>query len=182
MDLTKVYFKTEDENLKRLIVAVFLTKYSTKCNYKPFDLKNNNLMGYGPYFFIDGFGMVNSCGPKGYSLKNRTEASIEDLFKFAMNGWKEPWEVAEDGYRIATEQERRENAYPTDCKVRWCGIGNWKASIGDACWNPEGSQQSCKAFAVPEDYQFKKPEKEIEVNGKMYSESTIQNALREYVK
>jgi hypothetical protein len=180
MDMEKVYFKAENEDQKRLIVAVLMTRYPTGCDYRPFNY--NGLAGYGPYFFIDTEGKVNGGPSKCLSLKSRTEASAEDLFKFAMNGWKEPWEVAEDGYRIVTEQERRDNAYPTDCEVRWLCVNQWYSSGNDKYWNPEEFQCTSKAFAVPEDYQFKKPEKEIEVNGKMYSESTIQNALREYVK
>jgi hypothetical protein len=175
MDMTKVYFKADNEDQARVIWGLLYKYVHNSENALDFNLWREDRE------FLVKDGLLHG-GVFLADKSNRTEASVEDLFKFAMNGWKEPWEVAEEGYRIATEKERRDNAYPTDCEVRWLCVNQWYSSGNDKYWNPEEFQCTSKAFAVPEDYRFKKPEKEIEVNGKMYSESTIQNALREYVK
>ena len=97
-----------------------------------------------------------------------------------LDGAVKPWEIPPYGYRLVTEREQREEDYPETCDVMYILEGGvWCQSLGDMCWRDCLSEKF--HFAVPENFTFKKPGKEIIIDGKPYSESTIKNALRDYV-
>ena len=81
----------------------------------------------------------------------------------------EPWQIPPVGYRLVTQEERGRYGYPNEgigggSIVKWnCGVPiGWELSTGPTYWNPnEKYQPSEHYFAVPEDYVFEKPVKEI---------------------
>jgi hypothetical protein len=94
--------------------------------------------------------------------------------------FKKPWEIPPEGYRLVTDEEREEFKSRDIIGV---GVAFDMEHVNDV-WAGFARQDWCDtlAYAVPLSYEFKKPEKQITVNGKEYSESTIANALREYVR
>ena len=76
-------------------------------------------------------------------------------------GWKhakplpKPWEVAPEGKRIVSIEEREEFDYPSKTTVMYCNKQNpsgWYASNNLNGWNDE--YKSGYAFAVPLDFTF----------------------------
>jgi len=98
-----------------------------------------------------------------------------------LDGAVKPWEIPPYGYRLVTELERDTEAYPETCDVMYNEeeYGPWQQSLGNGGWRDVLRKRY--HFAVPENFTFEKPEKEIIIDGKPYSESTIKNALRDYV-
>ena len=160
MDMTKYYWKAKDENEARVIVALLALT-----GKKDWSEGRGGVSGtsYPTYIAI-----FTACitVQRSTSAPDRTLSTTAELIEMALRGFKEPWEVAEDAYKIATVEEREKYGYPTDCKVRWyCQDSiiddGWKPSLEGSGWNPNYASGETKAFAVPADYEFKKPVVEI---------------------
>lgn len=127
--------------------------------------------------FDDGCISYRDCIGGGFDNKELLWPSyvIENAHK--LDGAKEPWQIPPEGYRLVTESERKEFEAP-QIKMkffydneRWCKCGG----------SPHVDWLSNLKLAVPLGTTFTKPEAEIMVGGKPYSESTIKNALKAYV-
>lgn len=69
-----------------------------------------------------------------------------------------PWEVAPEGYRLVTDEEREGNECPSNgySPVMRTGKGSyWRVSCGPDGWNSKSKyQHSDNIFAVPKDFSF----------------------------
>jgi hypothetical protein len=141
MDMTKYYWEAKDANEVNLIARMANVEidpaFEPSCG--KWAIENGKLSW-----------LFNGSTPR------QTLSTLEDLFEMAKRGFREIWEVAEDGFRIATVEEREKYAYPTDCKVLYC-CDSWEKSCGPGFWDSTEDQCEIKAFAVPQDYEFNKP-------------------------
>jgi len=88
----------------------------------------------------------------------------------------QPWEVAPEGMRIVTEEERSSFAFPSDCVVYGHATGagyNWHKRNHHA-WIASYS------LAAPLDYTFEEPEATLLVDGKEFSLATVKEALKQH--
>lgn len=155
MDLNKVYFVCETQAKRDFVKAVAGIKYPVS----EFISTHNHLYIHG--------GKLHGAYECDEDTDNRTEASIEDLFKFALQGFRELWEVAPDGYRLVTDEEREEFAKPADYMTFHISAGVWKKGVFEG--GPMNNQQ---VYAVPLDYDFRKSESERDIKVK-----SLRNAI-----
>lgn len=123
----------------------------------------------------DGIEFYTNIGGVKFILPSYVLAHAAEL-----DGAKKPWEIPPEGHKFVTDQERKDFGKPIpELMYVWKNSNHKWVKSEDI----NGSRDWCSNsnYAVPVDFEFKKPEKEIEVGGKMYSESTLKNALREYV-
>ena len=157
MDIEKYYWEAKDENEARVITAI-LAKF--------FDNKHGLRGIYSAstlYYFIANEGCldVSSCREDLPSMSKRS--TIPDLLEMALRGFKERWEVAPEGYRLVTEEERREFPFP-ECSLNFALTNKeagWKTKIRYGnCWDDPrcmvGSGDEV-FYAVPLDFTFLKP-------------------------
>lgn len=98
---------------------------------------------------------------------------------------KKPYEIIPDGWRLVTDEERRE--YPRPECVALCSKRQEHTSFVyredfNWLWGNElcfTGQTDYVAFIVPEDYKF--PEETVDIDGKQISLSTIKAALQAYM-
>ena len=112
-----------------------------------------------PIMKIDNGIMENITDPE--STSSRTEGAEWLLPSYViahaaeLDGAKGVHEIAEDGYKIISIQDRKENPYPAGARVRWCwtdGGSGWATSCNDSRWSDADPQ--LVAFAVPLDFTF----------------------------
>ena len=145
MDIEKYYWEAKDENEARVITAI-LAKF--------FDNKHGLRGIYSAstlYYFIANEGCldVSSCREDLPSMSKRS--TIPDLLEMALRGFKERWEVAPEGYRLVTEEERKKYPKPNigmmHTEINW--DGEWYVDSGHYLWRTSGF-----FFAVPLDFTF----------------------------
>ena len=146
--IEKYYWEAKDENEARVIVAI-LAK---------FFVNNYGLAGvYGGgdcYYFIDGKRV--DCYPRKPA---KTLSTIPALVEMALRGFKDPWEVAPDGYRLVTEEEKVEYEATSETMIMSeSGPCTWANCIA-APYSMEDSFH----FAVQLDFTFEPVVKELTV-------------------
>jgi len=154
MDIEKYYWEAKDENEARVIFGLLS---STKMRASGRTVSNED---YGPFHFIHK-GRIDSGDSFCHCLSNRTLSTIRDLLEMALRGFKEPWEVAPEGYRLVTDDERKKYKTTAYTTMICSASGNcW----GDCSDNYTMTDHAGRFFyAVPLDFTFEPEVKEMSV-------------------
>lgn len=116
----------------------------------------------------------------GYTVHRTDEKcdTLNDTWEQAQKFMKKPWEIPPEGYRIVTDEERKEYDYPENCNFMWKHentYSGWMKSKIKTFWKTNLSAESNAAyFAVPVDFVFEtEHDKKVkELEGKIHTLTT----------